>query len=58
LKVAEAAFEKASAADAAVAQSEDMVVEDNAGNCLESSLDDWTTVSSDHVVVELDMCKD
>ena len=57
-KVAEAAFEKASAADTALARSEDMVVEDNAGNCLESHLDDWTSARSDHVVVELDMCED
>jgi len=57
-KVAEAAFEKASVTDATVAWSEDMVVEDNAGSCLESYLDAWTSASSDHVVVELDMCKD
>jgi len=57
-KVAEAAFEKASAADAALARSEDMVVEDNAGNCLEPYLDDWTPARSDHVVVELGMCED
>jgi len=40
------------------ARSEDMVVEDNADNCLEPHLDAWTSASSDHVVVELDMCED
>jgi len=57
-KVAEAAFEEGSAAGTAAARSEDMVVEDNADNCLEPYLDAWTSASSDHVVVEWDMCKD
>jgi len=43
-KRAEAVFEVASAADTAV-------VEDNAGDCLESYLDAWTSASSDHVLV-------
>jgi len=56
--VAEAAFEEASAAYTAAAQSEDMVVENNADNCLEPHLDAWTSAHSDHIVVELDMCED
>jgi len=50
-KRAEAVFEVASAADTAAAGSEDIVVEDNAGDCLESYLDAWTSASSDHVLV-------
>jgi len=57
-KVAEAAFEEASAADTAAARSEDMVVENNDDNCLEPHLDAWTSARSDHIVVELDMCED